>query len=566
MARAGKKRTVKIAIAAASVGVATSVVGVAATQPASISASLVDLTALIVVGSSTNPSGAGVAEFFGGKFNDPIYTGDDPKNPDIVYVDFSEGEAGIRAALLDNADDERNAILASGWGAANASYLLLRNDPALRDNTTLILDNDVARPDGGFGTRYPLFALIGVNPFPTPSEAPAGVKVVNTGYEYDYNSNAPAYVLNPFSAVNALAAYLTTRLNQADIDLPVDAQGNPIDPNGDPLECDGANTCAITANDAVLPCPDARCVAPVGDRITAYVTTRNDTTYVTYTTRELPLTTVIRSIFGDYIADVTAPLLKLAVDSGYYGGNPIPTDPSAYRPGRLFPSIGDILTMLVKLPAALMETLDAIVSPFQPQTISVARQLESPDEIADIANEVTSTGSRIGLTNITSDSLDALPGSGDITGAGTTGTGSIEPTDGLGTGQPTGPTQTDLTGTGTAPGTDTGAGPGTGSGTGPGTGTETGATGEHNGDNTNEDENTDENENENEDDDNSDPETGTGTGAGTGPGTGTSTSTGAGTGPGTGTGAAPGTGTGTGTGAGATNNDNDKSNDTAATS
>lgn len=548
MARAGRKRAVKIAIGAASVGVATSIVGVAATQPASISASLVDLTALIVVGSSTNPSGAGVAEFFGGKFNDPIYTGNDPQNPDIVYVDFSEGEAGIRAALLDNADDERNAILASGWGAANASYLLLRNDPALSDNTTLILDNDVARPDGGFGTRYPLFALIGVNPFPTPSEAPPGVKVVNTGYEYDYNSNAPAYVLNPFSAVNALAAYLTTRLNQADIELPVDAEGNPIDPNGNALECDGANTCAITENDAVLPCPDARCVAPVGDRITAYVTTRNDTTYVTYTTRELPLTTVIRSIFGDYIADVTAPLLKLAVDSGYYGGNPIPTDPSAYRPGRLFPSIGDILTMLVKLPAALMETLDAIVSPFRPQTaqtMSLARQLESSDEIADTTYDATLTGSDNRLTNIMSDGLDALPGSADVTGAGTAGTGSVGPNDGLGSGQPTGPAQTDLTGTGTPPGA--------GTGTGLGTQTATGTTGEDNGDNTNEDEKeNDNNENEN-DDNNGDPGTRTGTGTAMGTGTGTAT--------GTGTGSGTGTGTGTGT---ATTND-DTSNDTAAT-
>ena len=66
--------------------------------------------------------------------------------------------------------------------------------------------------------------LIGVNPIPTPSETPA-LRAVNIGYEYDYNSNAPGYVLNPFSAVNALAAYLTTRLNQADIDLPVDAEG-----------------------------------------------------------------------------------------------------------------------------------------------------------------------------------------------------------------------------------------------------------------------------------------------------------------------------------------------------
>ena len=75
MARAGRKSAVKVAIGAAAIGVATSVTAVAVTQPASISASLVDLAALIVVGSSTNPSGAGVADFFGGKFNNPIYTG-----------------------------------------------------------------------------------------------------------------------------------------------------------------------------------------------------------------------------------------------------------------------------------------------------------------------------------------------------------------------------------------------------------------------------------------------------------------------------------------------------------
>ena len=91
MARAGRKRAGKLAMGVAAVGVATSVTGVAVTQPASISASLVDLTALIVVGSSTNPSGAGVVDFFGGKFNDPIYTG--PNGDDITYVNFFDRAA-----------------------------------------------------------------------------------------------------------------------------------------------------------------------------------------------------------------------------------------------------------------------------------------------------------------------------------------------------------------------------------------------------------------------------------------------------------------------------------------
>ena len=174
------------------------------------------------------------------------------------------------------------------------------------------------------------FALIGVNPYPTPSETPARSESSTSATSTTTTRTRLAYVLNPFSAVNALAAYLTTRLNQAEIDLPVDAKGRPIAPDGTPLTC-GANTCALTER-RTFSRAQTRDAVRRGDRITAYVTTRNNTTYVTYTARELPLTTLIRSVFGDYIANVTAPLLKLAVDFGYYGGNPIPTDPSALPP------------------------------------------------------------------------------------------------------------------------------------------------------------------------------------------------------------------------------------------
>ncbi|WP_231987566.1 PE-PPE domain-containing protein [Mycobacterium sp. 852002-51152_SCH6134967] len=349
-----------MATGVAAAGVATCVVGLAATQPASIASTVVDLTALIVVGSSTNPTGAGVAEFFGGKFDTPRYT-DYHGGGDVVYVDFRTGPGGIEQALRDHAG-EHNAVLASGWGAANASLLLLRNRTDLKD-TVFILDNDVARPDGGFGTRYPWFALIGVNPIPTPSNVPA-LRVVNTGYEYDYNSNAPADVLNPVAAVNSLVGYLYTRLNQSERELPVDAEGQPT------VHCD-ANTCAILATGGVLDCPDAQCSAPPGDRITAYVTERGNTTYVTYTAEELPLTRLIRDVFGDQLAELTGPVLKLAVDSAYYGGNPIPRDPSAYRPARIAPPPDELLATAVKVPGAILQGLSAASSPrptVQPET------------------------------------------------------------------------------------------------------------------------------------------------------------------------------------------------------
>jgi hypothetical protein len=181
----------------AAVGVATTVAGVAATQPASISAPLVDLTALIVVGSSTHPDGSGNEDFFHGMFDEPPYN----TRHDLVHVNFFTGPFGIDQALRAH-DGETNAVLSSGWGAANASLLLMQmqaqKDPAL-PQTAFILDNNVARPDGGFGTRYPWFALIGVNPFPSPTDTDA-LGVVDVGYEYDYNSNAPADDLNPVAA------------------------------------------------------------------------------------------------------------------------------------------------------------------------------------------------------------------------------------------------------------------------------------------------------------------------------------------------------------------------------
>ncbi len=324
--------------------------GVAATQPASISASLVDLTALIVVGSSTHPDGTGNENFFGGKFNQAPYNppGGQP-GPDLIGVDFRGGPAAINDALQANSDED-NAVLSSGWGgAANTSLLLMRldndDDPAL-PKTLFVLDNNVSRPDGGFGTRYPWFALIGVNPFPSPTDTTAKA-VIDIAYQYNYNSNAPADLFNLVAHVNSLVAYLYGYRNQDEIDLPVDVDGTST------VSCGDANTCAVLAGGGdTLPCHDARCATPAGDRIVAYVTTRENTTYVTYTTDELPLARLIRDVvpFGGVIADLTEPLLKLIVDSAYYDGNPIPSDPSRYRPARLMPSLGELVTTVSKVP------------------------------------------------------------------------------------------------------------------------------------------------------------------------------------------------------------------------
>jgi hypothetical protein len=382
----------------AAVGVATTVAGVAATQPASISAPLVDLAALIVVGSSTHPDGSGNEDFFHGVFNATPYndTGDN-----LVHVNFFTGPLGIDQALRAH-DGETNAVLSSGWGAANASLLLMQmqaqKDPAL-PQTVFILDNNVARPDGGFGTRYPWFALIGVNPFPSPTDTDA-LGVVDVGYEYDYNSNAPADVLNPVAAVNSLVAYLYRHLNQNTLDL-------PVNPDGSPITCGTADTCGITDNGAVLECPAAQCgMVPVGDRVAAYVTLRGKTTYVTYTSNGLPLTNLVRDVvpFGNVIADLTEPVLTEIVNSAYPNGNPIPADPSKYQPATPFSSLTQLA---VKVPSAVQQGLTAAAGS-GPKTTSTTAITADP-EPTGTKKLTTADEDPNPLTSVVRDSEKAVP-------------------------------------------------------------------------------------------------------------------------------------------------------------
>jgi hypothetical protein len=385
MSKAARNRVSKVAMGIAAVGMASTVAGVAATQPASIAAPLVDLAALIVVGSSTHPDGSGNENFFHGMFNAPPYnTGDD-----LEHVNFFTGPFGINQALQAHSDED-NAVLSSGWGAANASLLLMalqaRKDPAL-PKTLFILDNNVARPNGGFGTRYPWFALIGVNPIPSPTDTDA-LGVVDVGYEYDYNSDAPADVLNPVAAVNSLVAYLYRHLNQNSLDLPVNADGSPS------VTCGSANTCGVTDDGQVLECPDAQCGAvPEGDRVAAYVTQRGKTTYVTYTSNGLPLTNLIRAIpFGNVIADLTEPILTKIVNSAYPHGNPIPADPSKYQPATPLSSLAQLAA---DVPGAIQKGLTPADAP-EAKALSAASDpkptVKKKKATADKSNVLTNVG------------------------------------------------------------------------------------------------------------------------------------------------------------------------------
>lgn len=106
MARHRAARTRKIrTLMAGGVALATvpAVAAVAATQPESVAG--VRLAALVIGASSTNPGGDGVADFYGGRFQ---------QDPTVV-ANFFTGPAGIYRAIQANQGDDDTVVLASGW-------------------------------------------------------------------------------------------------------------------------------------------------------------------------------------------------------------------------------------------------------------------------------------------------------------------------------------------------------------------------------------------------------------------------------------------------------------------
>jgi hypothetical protein len=206
-------------------------------------------------------------------------------------------------------------------------------------------------------------------------------------------------LLNPVAAVNSLVAWLYQRLDQSELNLPVNADGTPS------VTC-AANTCGITANNVVLNCPDARCgTVPPGDRVTAYVTTRGNTTYVTYTAEELPLTRPIRDLvpFGGFIADLTEPLLTELVNAAYPDNNPIPADPSQHRVATLLPSPDQVITAAQRIPGAIQEGLtDALDGDSGTSTVTTETTSITPDSGDPPADKP--------LTNVVRDSEKTVPG------------------------------------------------------------------------------------------------------------------------------------------------------------
>jgi PE-PPE domain len=313
-------------LAAAAVG-ATSLATALMTGTTTSIAVSVDLLAVVAAANSTSQIFAGTT-YYGTDYSNGDYG-------DVTVVPFYSGPQGIADAIEAASGEEGQlVIVSSGWGAGQtgtALRILMENNPdGLPDPTLVILDNNSNRAGGGFWTTYYPFApLLLTSAEPSPTELPEGVTVLDVGYQYNVNSDAPVDPTNPFAVGNALMAYIYGYGAQSTTVIP------EKDINGDPLV------------------PGMHYVVQDGVVVEQYPAPGTDdnpntsTIYVTDLSDELPLTKPLRLLpGGDIVADTVDPTLTRWVNAGYNdglgieGNEAVPVDPSVPRPMQPGSSLG----------------------------------------------------------------------------------------------------------------------------------------------------------------------------------------------------------------------------------
>ena len=204
-------------------------------------------------------------------------------------------------------------------------------------NTNWILDNNIDRPNGGYGARYTAWSLVNVNPIPTPTDT--GAPIIDVGYEYVWNSDAPQYVLNVVALLNSITEYAYRYSKQDVTTLPAPL----LSPDGTAVNFDAAPGHYIVDTD--------------GTYTFEPLSAGNTTVYVTYKSKGLALVRPLRDFggpIGNIVADAVEPVLKVIVDAGYPDNNPL-SAPDVYTPSKFLVPPKVIGTALRQIPAAISQ-------------------------------------------------------------------------------------------------------------------------------------------------------------------------------------------------------------------
>lgn len=280
-------------------------------------------------------------------------------------VPFLFGPRGIVDAIRDNVGED-NVVLSSGWGAGQTSTALarLRDDPALDDVKLVVLDNNTNRAAGGFWTTYRIFApLLLTSAEPTPNDL--DVEVLDVGYEYNINGNAPTYPLNLFALANSLVAYLYSYADQSQVELPPELMAE-ITGDPDELDLPGGTHYIVDPNNP--------------SNFTKITGLPTNITYVTFKSDRLPLVKPLLLLpGGKFVAALVEPVLTELVNAGYKNNQPIPDDPSQERPMGLIP-VAETVRAIQNLPGAVKQGVENVQgAPSQPDDSLVTSTQTSTD-------------------------------------------------------------------------------------------------------------------------------------------------------------------------------------------
>jgi pimeloyl-ACP methyl ester carboxylesterase len=214
---------------------------------------------------------------------------------------------------LQNLTDPDGAILfgySQGGAVVSDTLRRLKGDPLLDKVTSVVMIGNAYNPDGGIFTRLGFLPTI---PFLNITFGPAtpvdtGIPMTSIGFEYDPVMYAPEFWGNPFSMLNALAAFETVH-------------GFYLTPNGngptDPIAY--GYTEPELAAVLATPCPGPNCrVDSFGNK------------YYMIPAKSLPIMDFITSVLPAPLQPVTKPVIdlvspvyKVLADLGYdWSGDP----------------------------------------------------------------------------------------------------------------------------------------------------------------------------------------------------------------------------------------------------
>jgi hypothetical protein len=272
---------------------------------------------------------------------------------------------GELRGLLSNTSDNVVIFGYSQGGAVVSDELRNLGDltPAERARISAVTIGNAFNPDGGIFTRLgflPTIPILNIT-FGPAMPTDTGIPITSIGFQYDPVMYAPLYWGNPFSMLNALAAFETVH-------------GFYLTPNGngptDPIAY--GYTDPELATVLAGPCPGPNC------RVDSY-----GNKYYMIPAKSLPIVDVVMGAIpaalqpvAKPVADLVSPLLKVLIDLGYdWSGDPgkerwlsiLP-----FNPIQNWPAVG------VNLVAATIQGIQAFIGDLGGLTPTLAPTTQSP--------------------------------------------------------------------------------------------------------------------------------------------------------------------------------------------